>query len=213
MRRSARRHASLGRRRTAAPDFAGAGHHSEHPGGTAASLHEPDLVPPQPVAAGLDSVVAGGRRVRCVAVCRPIGGHVDLLTTERPHQALVNAGLDLAPTRRANREKRPGRREMACFDALGHVGTRRTNAWNPTPREDSAQQKGPEIIRAFLLSWWWGGTLRQTYVIQRLTTAANSCGKVRNPALDARNPTSSALVGSPTERIRQDASSIPVCGI
>lgn len=56
----------------------------------------------------------------------------------------------------------------------------------------------------------WGGTLRQTYVTQRLATAANSCGKVRNPALDARNPTSSALVGSPTERIRQGASSIPV---
>ena len=56
----------------------------------------------------------------------------------------------------------------------------------------------------------WGGTLRQTYVTQRLATAANSCGKVRNPDLDARNPTSSALVGSPTERIRQGASSIPV---
>lgn len=56
----------------------------------------------------------------------------------------------------------------------------------------------------------WGGTLRQTYVTQRLATAANSCGKVRNPGLDARNPTSSALVGSPTERIRQGASSIPV---
>ncbi len=56
----------------------------------------------------------------------------------------------------------------------------------------------------------WGGTLCQTHVTQRLATAANSCGKVRNPDLDARNPTSSALVGSPTERIRQGASSIPV---
>lgn len=61
--------------------------------------------------------------------------------------------------------------------------------------------------------WWWGGTLRQTYVTQRLTTAANSCGKVRNPAPSAVNPNSSAPAGSPTERIRQDASSIPVCGI
>jgi hypothetical protein len=31
-------------------------------------LHEPDLVPAQPVAAGLDRAAAGGRRVRCVAV-------------------------------------------------------------------------------------------------------------------------------------------------
>lgn len=37
----------------------------------------------------------------------------------------------------------------------------------------------------------WGGTLRQTSVTQRLTAASNSCGKVRNPALKARNPTSS----------------------
>ena len=59
----------------------------------------------------------------------------------------------------------------------------------------------------------WGGTLRQTYVTQRFTTAANSCGKVRNPAPTAINPTSSAPAGSPTERIRQNASSIPVCGI
>ena len=61
--------------------------------------------------------------------------------------------------------------------------------------------------------WWWGGTLRQTYVTQRLTTASNSCGKVRNPTPAANNPTSSALAWSPTERIGQDASSIPICGI
>ncbi len=60
---------------------------------------------------------------------------------------------------------------------------------------------------------WWGGTLRQTYVTQRLTTASNSCGKARNPAPTANNPTSSAPAGSPTERIRHGASSIPVCGI
>ena len=59
----------------------------------------------------------------------------------------------------------------------------------------------------------WGGTLRQTYVTQRLTTASNPCGKVRKPASTADNPTSSALAGSPTERIRQNASSIPICGI
>ena len=59
----------------------------------------------------------------------------------------------------------------------------------------------------------WGGTLRQTYVTHRLTNASNSCGKVRHPAPTADNPTSSALAGSPTERIRQNASSIPICGI
>ena len=41
--------------------------------------------------------------------------------------------------------------------------------------------------------WWWGGTLRQTYVTQRLRTAANSCGKMRNSALVAGDPTSSHL--------------------
>ena len=61
--------------------------------------------------------------------------------------------------------------------------------------------------------WWWGGTLRQTYVTQRITTAANSCGKVRKPATTANNPTSSAPIRSPTERISQGASSIPICGI
>ena len=61
--------------------------------------------------------------------------------------------------------------------------------------------------------WWWGGTLRQTSVTQRLTTASNSCGKVRNPALVASNPTSSARPGSPAKSITQDASSIPLRGI
>jgi hypothetical protein len=63
------------------------------------------------------------------------------------------------------------------------------------------------------LCWWWGGTLRQTYVTQRLRTAMKSCGKVRNPAPTANNPTSSARPGAPAKCIRQDASVIPVCGI
>src|SRR5690606_27349045 len=42
---------------------------------------------------------------------------------------------------------------------------------------------------------------------------ANSCGKVRNPAPTASNPTSSARPGSPAKCIRQDASSIPESGI
>lgn len=59
----------------------------------------------------------------------------------------------------------------------------------------------------------WGGTLRQTYVTQRLRTAANSCGKVRNPAPTSDNPTSSARPRSSAKCLSQDASSIPVCGI
>ena len=61
--------------------------------------------------------------------------------------------------------------------------------------------------------WWWGGTLRQTYVTQRLRAAANSCGKVRNPAPTAEGPISSARPRSPDKCIVQDASSIPVCVI
>ena len=59
----------------------------------------------------------------------------------------------------------------------------------------------------------WGGTLRQTYVTQRLRSAANSCGKVRNPAPTPNNPTSSAWPRSSAKCLSQDASSIPVCGI
>ena len=61
--------------------------------------------------------------------------------------------------------------------------------------------------------WWWDGTPRQTYVTQRLRTAANSCGKVRNPAPTSNNPTSSARPRSSAKCLSQDTSSIPVCGI
>ena len=61
--------------------------------------------------------------------------------------------------------------------------------------------------------WWWGGTLRQTYVTQRLTTDSNSCGKVRNPASTANNPTSCAPRQSPVECVSRGASSIPIYGI
>ncbi len=54
----------------------------------------------------------------------------------------------------------------------------------------------------------WGGTLRQTYVTQRLRTAANSCGKVWNPAPSADNPTSFARPRSSAKCLSQDASSI-----
>lgn len=60
---------------------------------------------------------------------------------------------------------------------------------------------------------WWGGTLRQTSVTQRLTTASNCCGKVGTPALAACSSTSSARPRSSAECITKDASSIPVCGI
>lgn len=75
-------------------------------------------------------------------------------------------------------------------------------------------QKGPLLAKwPFPNVWWWGGTLRQTYVTQRLRTAANSSGKVRNPAPTANNPTSSARPRSSAKCLSQDASSIPVCGI
>src|SRR5690606_28509286 len=89
----------------------------------------------------------------------------------------------------------------------------------PRPARRRASQRKPEKNKArglpgpCLEYWWWGGTLRQTYVTQRLRTATNSCGKVRNPAPTANKPTSSARPGSPAKCIRQDASSIPVCGI
>ncbi len=64
-----------------------------------------------------------------------------------------------------------------------------------------------------LAGFRWGGTLRQTYVTQRLTAASNACEKVRNPAPTANNPTSSAWSRSPVQGITEDASSIPICGI
>lgn len=42
---------------------------------TRTAPYEPDLVQAQSAAAGLDRAAAGGRSVRCVAVCRPIGRH------------------------------------------------------------------------------------------------------------------------------------------
>ena len=86
----------------------------------------------------------------------------------------------------------------------------RGHAPEPVPTLGEAGEKKPTDNGWFLSKWWWGGTLRQTYVTQRLTTASNSCGKVRNPTPAANNPTSSALAWSPTERIGQDASSIPI---
>lgn len=82
----------------------------------------------------------------------------------------------------------------------------------PPPPPNPTQKKAPRLA-GLCGVWWWGGTLRQTYVTQRLRTAANSCGTVRNPALVAVNPTSSAWLGSPAKCITQDASSIPTCGI
>ena len=83
-----------------------------------------------------------------------------------------------------------------------------------TPRVmREAQMKTPNRDQLGAEFWWWGGTLRQTSVTQRLTTAYNCCGKVRNLTPSTVNPTSSARPGSPAKCIMQDASSIPVCGI
>lgn len=78
---------------------------------------------------------------------------------------------------------------------------------------DGVKIKNPNREQLGFGCWWWGGTLRQTYVTQRLRTAANSCGKVRNPAPTSDNPTSSARPRSSAKCLSQDASSIPVCGI
>ena len=88
----------------------------------------------------------------------------------------------------------------------------RSHVWKPRQHWGNAQ-KTPTDKGWVFGKWWWDGTPRQTYVTQRLTTAANSCGKVRNPDPTAANPTSSTPAGSPTERIRQNVSSIPICGI
>jgi len=88
-------------------------------------------------------------------------------------------------------------------------GSPQESARVPANTRGCARKKANSELLTFIY-WWWGGTLRQTYVTQRLRAAANSCGKVRNPAPTADNPTSSTLAGSPTERIRQDACSIPI---
>ena len=91
-------------------------------------------------------------------------------------------------------------------------GSPQESAGVPANTRERARKKANSELLTFVY-WWWGGTLRQTYVTQRLRTAANSCGTVRNPALVAVNPTSSAWPGSPAKCITQDASSIPTCGI
>jgi hypothetical protein len=60
------------------------------------------------------------------------------------------------------------------------------SARTPACLRDSAK-KMPNGEPLGINFWWWGGTLRQTYVTQRLRTAANSCGKVQNPAPAANN--------------------------
>jgi len=91
-------------------------------------------------------------------------------------------------------------------------GSPQESAGVPANARERAKKKANRERLTFVY-WWWGGTLRQTYVTQRLRTAANSCGKVRNLAPTPNNPTSSARPGSPAKCIRQDASSIPIYGI
>ena len=113
---------------------------------------------------------------------------------------------------------RNGQERVECgperpIQAVGEVRRRSEEPARVRGNWRDQARKNPNRERLGFQYWWWGGTLRQTYVTQRLTTASNSSGKVRNPAPTADNPTSSALAGSPTERIRQNASSIPICGI
>ena len=105
------------------------------------------------------------------------------------------AGPPSAPTRKPNRDKRRLWRrncqKYAGFKVERRDGIRKPLGQNPAWRGDFRQEKEPGDYLSPCI-WWWGGTLRQTYVTQRLTTAANSCVKVRNPAPTAFNPTSSA---------------------
>ena len=125
-----------------------------------------------------------------------------------PAKEMVSRTLAWPPEKTENREASVGAKTPPS------QGWRsRGQARKPRQHWGNGQKKIPTDEGWDFGYWWWGGTLRQTYVTQRLTTAANSCGKVRNPAPATDNPTSSNLAGSPTERIRQDASSIPICGI
>ena len=140
------------------------------------------------------------------------GGNHFPTTTRRP-RTRANTGSDLAHARETTREKRRTERPRGAQSAeTKGVALARRICEVPPRLAYRADVKKPETSSGFW-NWWWGGTLRQTYVTQRLRTAANSCGKVRNPAPTANNPTSSARPGSPAKCIRQDASSIPICGI
>lgn len=88
-----------------------------------------------------------------------------------------------------------------------------TPIWDTEQKSTSENEKPVDFSTGYRDRWWWGETLRQTYVTQRLRTAANSCGKVRNPAPTAVNPISAARPRSPDKCITRDAGSIPVCGI
>ena len=76
-----------------------------------------------------------------------------------------------------------------------------------------ARKKKANRARLTFIFWWWGAIPRQTSVTQRLKTAANSCGKVQNPAPTADNLTSCVTWQSPTKCVRRAASSIPIYGI
>lgn len=103
--------------------------------------------------------------------------------------------------------KKGGQARQKCWRNVGELAPKQPKN---TPKKASMRWLFPYNSTGY---WWWDGTLRQTYVTQRLGTAANSCGKVRNPAPVTGNPTSSAQPRSSAKRITQDASSIPICGI
>lgn len=125
----------------------------------------------------------------------------------------INTGSGLAHARETTREKQRTERQWRAKSAgMGRVPLARQIREVPPELALRADVKKPETGSGFW-NWWWGGTLRRTYVTQRLTTAENSCGKVRNSAPTADNPTSSARSGSSAKCLSQDASSIPICGI
>jgi len=128
-------------------------------------------------------------------------------------QTHENSGLRHLHGQETNREQREKTAESAPGTATSQGARSRGRCPKPRQHRGNGQKKSqPDKGWDFTL-WWWRGTLRQTYVTQRPRTAANSCGKVRNPALHACNPTSSALSRSSVQGITEGASSIPICGI
>lgn len=70
---------------------AGARHHPEHSGRTAAQVHEPAVVSAEPAADRLGGAAGGGGKVRCVIGLRTLDdpGHVTLAFGALAHQQQV----------------------------------------------------------------------------------------------------------------------------
>src|SRR5690606_29497865 len=89
------------------------------------------------------------------------------------------------------REEWPGESEMGPrWARRPEEGSPQESAGVPANTRERARKKANRERLTFIY-WWWGGSLCQTYITQRLRTAANSCGTARNPAPAAGNRISS----------------------